>query len=163
MTDKAPLPLIALIAAQSLCAAFFLFDVLSDGIELGWPPVTHWHFIVETIAAIVLIAAVAFEVRTLKSMLRREAHLEQQLSLAAGAFHDVVTQHFGKWSLTPAEQDVAMLTLKGLAIPEIARLRGNAEGTVKTHLGAIYRKAGVTGRGAFLAFFIEELMNAAPS
>ena len=53
---------------------------------------------------------------------------------------------------------VALFTLKGLAIPEIAGVRGSAEGTIKAHLGAIYRKAGVNGRGAFLALFIEELM-----
>lgn len=160
MTAKTPLPLVLLIAAQSACAAFFLLDVLSDGIELGWPPFTHWHFVVESIAALGLIAAVVYESRMLMDFLRRETHLKQQLGLAAGAFHEIVTQHFETWGLTPSEQDVALLTLKGLAIPEIAVLRGNAEGTVKAHLGAIYRKAGVNGRGAFLALFIEELMSA---
>ncbi|WP_323769064.1 helix-turn-helix transcriptional regulator [Antarctobacter sp.] len=162
MTGKTPLPLVFLIAAQSACAAFFLLDVLSDGIDLGWPPFTHWHFMVESIAALGLIAAVVFESRVLMTLLRREAHLKQQLGLAAGAFHEIVAQHFETWHLTPSEQDVAMLTLKGLAIPEIAQLRGNADGTVKAHLSAIYRKAEVSGRGAFLALFIEELM-AAPS
>ena len=52
-----------------------------------------------------------------------------------------------------------MLMLKGLSIPEIAQIRGSAEGTVKSHLNGIYRKAGVTGRGAFLSLFIEDLMS----
>lgn len=158
MTQKTPLPLVLLIAAQCLCAAFFLVDVLRDGVELGWPPFTHWHFVIEALAVLALMAGVVFEVRALMALMRRKAHLEQQLGLAAGAFHDIVDQHFERWGLTPSEQDVALFTLKGLAIPEIAQMRGNAEGTVKAHLGAIYRKAGVNGRGAFLALFIEELM-----
>nr|WP_281168869.1 helix-turn-helix transcriptional regulator [Salipiger mucosus] len=93
-------------------------------------------------------------------LLRRKAHLERQLSLAAGAFHEIAEAQFRQWRLTPSEQDVAMFTLKGLSIPEIAQMRGSAEGTVKSHLNAIYRKAGVTGRGAFLSHFIEDLMNA---
>lgn len=152
-------PLVGLIAVQTLCAAFFLLDVASDGIEIGWPPFTHWHFMVELLAALSLIAAVAVELRWLMALLRRKAHLERQLSLAAGAFHDIVAAQFESWGLTPSEQDVAMLTLKGLAIAEIAGIRGSAEGTVKSHLHGIYRKAGVTGRGAFLSLFIEELMS----
>lgn len=155
-------PLVGLIAVQILCAAFFLFDVAKDGIEIGWPPFTHWEFVVELLAALSLIAAVAVELRWLMALLRRKAHLERQLSLAAGAFHDIVAAQFDSWGLTPSEQDVAMLTLKGLAIAEIAEIRGSAEGTVKSHLNGIYRKAGVNGRGAFLSLFIEELMTTAP-
>lgn len=163
MKAKTPIPLVLLIAAQCLCAAFFLLDVMRDGIEIGWTPFTHWHFMVEALAAFALIAGVAVETRMLFALLRRKAHLERQLGLAAGAFRDIVDQHFQAWGLTPSEEDVALFTLKGMAIPEIAQLRGNAEGTVKAHLGAIYRKAGVNGRGAFLAFFIEELMTARPA
>ncbi len=168
MTDRAnpaperASPMVALIAVQSLCAAFFLADVASDGLEIGWPPFTHWHFMVELAAALGLIAAVAVEIRWLMALLRRKAHLERQLSLAAGAFHDIVAAQFRGWGLTPSEEDVAMFTLKGLSIAEIAALRGSAEGTVKSHLNGIYRKAGVNGRGAFLGLFIEELIHTAP-
>lgn len=156
-TERAS-PLLALITVQSLCAVFFLVDVAGDGIEIGWPPFTHWHFMVELLAALGLIAAVFVETRWLMGLLRRKVHLERQLSLAAGAFHDIVDAQFRSWALTPSEQDVAMLMLKGLSIPEIAQIRGSAEGTVKSHLNGIYRKAGVTGRGAFLSLFIEDLM-----
>lgn len=158
MTRHAPYGLMILIAAQVLCAVFFLGDVVADGLEAGWPHFMDWHFGVEALAALALIAGVGFEIRTLMALLRREAHLEEQLGLAAGAFHEIVTQRFADWGLTPSEQDVALFTLKGLAIPEIATLRGSAEGTVKAHLGGIYRKAGVNSRGAFLALFIEDLM-----
>lgn len=162
MTQDRPLGLIALIAAQVLCAVFFLADVVADGLEAQFPHFVDAHFAVEALAALALFAGVFFEIRVLARLLRRKAHLEEQLGLAAGAFHDIVTQRFEDWGLTPSEQDVGLFTLKGLAIPEIASLRGTAEGTVKAHLSGLYRKAGVNGRGAFLALFIEDLM-AAPS
>ena len=152
MTEKTAIILFNLGGPDDLAAVKPYFAAFTA----RWPDV-------EALAAAALIAGVVFGIRILMEMLRREAHLEQQLGLAAGAFHDIVAQHFETWGLTPSEQDVALLTLKGLAIPEIAHMRGNAEGTVKAHLGAIYRKAGVSGRGAFLAYFIEELMEAAPA
>ena len=53
---------------------------------------------------------------------------------------------------------MATFLIKGADIAEIARLRGSAEGTVKAHLNAIYRKAGVSGRPALVSLLIEDLM-----
>lgn len=156
-TDRPP-ALIAMIAAQSLCAAFFLWDVAQDGLALGLHGFASSHFVIELLAALGLIAAVVFESRYLLALLRRKAHLEQQVSIAAGAFHDIVQDYFVQWGLTPSEQDVALFTIKGMSIAEIAVLRGSAEGTVKSHLNGIYRKAGVAGRGALLSLLIEDLV-----
>lgn len=154
-----PVSLLILIVAQSLCAAFFLWDVVVDGFDLGLTAFVSSHFVIEALAVLALIAGVVFETRYLFALLRRKAHLEEQLGLAAGAFHDIVESRFDTWALTPSERDVALFTLKGFGIAEIADLRGSAEGTVKAHLNGIYRKAGVTGRGAFLSLFIEDLMS----
>ncbi len=43
---------------------------------------------------------------------------------------------------------------------EIAEARGSAEGTVKAHSAAVYRKAGVTGRLQLLSLFVDELVEA---
>ncbi len=158
---NAPLALMILIIGQILCAGFFLFDVAEDGLDLAWPPFHDIHFVIETFAALALIAAVGVEVRFLQQLLRRKAHLESQVSIAAGAFQDIMEERFRDWGLTPSEADVAMFSLKGMNIAEIAALRGTAEGTVKAQLGAIYRKAGVTGRGALLGLFVEDLMQSA--
>jgi DNA-binding CsgD family transcriptional regulator len=91
-------------------------------------------------------------------LLARKAHLERQVSMAASALHDVIDAHFRDWGLTASEADVAWFTVKGLSIADIARLRGSAEGTVKSHLNAIYRKAGVANRGELLSLLIEDLM-----
>ncbi|PWG17494.1 helix-turn-helix transcriptional regulator [Salibaculum griseiflavum] len=157
-TSKKPAALMALIAAQVLCAGFFLWDVGADGVALGLTALSDWHFAIELVAALALISAVVIETRYLLTLLRRSAHLEHQVSIAASAFHDVIEEHFQGWGLTPAERDIAHFMVKGFSISEIAELRGSAEGTVKSHLNAIYRKAEVTNRGELLSLLIEDLM-----
>ena len=71
---------------------------------------------------------------------------------------DLMQTYFEAWHLTPTEQDVASFTIKGCSIAEIARLRGSAEGTIKTHLNAIYRKSGVTGRAQLVSVLVEDLL-----
>lgn len=153
-----PGPLIALIAVQILCTAFFLWDVIDDLRMVGTAFFSTIHLSVEAIAALSLILAVAFEIRYLMALLRRKAHLESQVSIAAGAFHDIMSAHFDSWRLSPAERDVAMFAIKGFSIAETARLRGSAEGTIKSQLNAVYRKAGVAGRGALLGLLIDDLI-----
>lgn len=155
-----PGALVALIAVQALCAAFFLWDVFDDVRPNGLEAFASPHITIEALATLSLIAAVIFEARYLMALLRRKAHLEQQVSIATGAFHDIMLDHFHRWKLTPAEEDVATFTIKGLSIAEIAGLRGSAEGTVKSQLNAIYRKAGVPGRGALLGLLIDDLVEA---
>ncbi len=156
--SKKPGALIVLIVVQVFCAAFFLWDVLQEAGPLGLLALRDFHVVAEAISALCLLAAVLFETRYLMALLRRKAHLERQISLAAGAFHDIILDHFDGWGLTPAEQDVASFTIKGMSIAEIAALRGTAEGTVKSHLNGIYRKAGVAGRGALLSLLIDDLL-----
>ncbi|SNR57505.1 helix-turn-helix transcriptional regulator [Puniceibacterium sediminis] len=161
MTPKdinASATLVLVIAVQSLCAAFYVADVVFDGIGDSWANLIKGDFFFEATAAAALVVAVIIETWFLMDLLRRKAHLERQVSVAAGAFHDVIQEHFRLWALTPSEQDVAQFTIKGMSISEIAALRGSAEGTVKSHLNAIYRKAGVTGRGGLLSLLIEDLL-----
>ena len=60
--------------------------------------------------------------------------------------------------MTVAEQDVALLLLKGLSVKEIAVIRKTAEKTVRHQAAAIYSKAGVEGRSDLSAFFLEDLL-----
>ncbi|MEI4232566.1 helix-turn-helix transcriptional regulator [Roseovarius sp. D22-M7] len=158
--DKIPW-LIALIAVQSLCAAFFLWDVANDMRLQGLRSLTNLHLAIETIAALALVSGIVFETRYLARLLRHTAHLEDQVSIAAGAMHEIIGAHFDHWRLTPAESDVAMFAIKGCSVAETARLRGSAEGTVKAQLNAVYRKAGVSGRGALLGLLVDDLLNGA--
>ena len=72
-----------------------------------------------------------------------------------GAAIDV---QFTRWNLTDAEREVALLLLKGLSSKEVAAVRGGSERTVREHARSIYSKAGLTGRAALSAFFLEDLL-----
>lgn len=153
-----PLLLLCLVGLQVACAVFFFSDVVSDYLEDSTAAASRLHLYVETAAAVSLFAAIAVEARLLVWLLRRKAHLEQAASVASQALHDVIEAHCDRWRLTPAERDITLFLVKGLSIAEIAQARGNAEGTVKSHLNAIYRKSGTSGRGDLLSLLIDGLL-----
>lgn len=78
-------------------------------------------------------------------------------SLLNGLGQAIDTQ-FGQWGLTDAEREVALLLLKGLSTKEIGAVRGGSERTVREHARSVYAKAGLTGRAALSAFFLEDLL-----
>ncbi|MBO6774081.1 MAG: hypothetical protein JJ897_00975 [Marinibacterium sp.] len=59
---------------------------------------------------------------------------------------------FDQWGL------VAVLSIKGLSIAEIATMRNTREGTVKAQNAALYRKAVISGRPQLLSLCIADLM-----
>jgi len=65
---------------------------------------------------------------------------------------------FSRWNLTEAEREVALLLLKGLSHKEVATVRAVSERTVREQSRSIYSKAGLTGRAALSAFFLEDLL-----
>lgn len=69
-----------------------------------------------------------------------------------------IRKQFTIWQLTPAEAEVGMFMLKGLSLSDIARLRNSSERTIRDQARAIYRKAGISGRTALSAFFLEDLL-----
>lgn len=79
----------------------------------------------------------------------------------ASARHElalVLKDQFNEWNLTQTEREVAMLLLKGLSFKEIASVRSTLEKTVRQQASAIYKKANVSGRHEFSAWFIEDLL-----
>lgn len=152
--------LMVLIALQVICVVFFVSDLIEDIREAGTLAGIGGHLVIELLANLTLIAAMLVELRFLRQIFARQAHAERALSVASGALHAVMEDHFRHWGLTPSESDVAAFTIKGCSIAEIARLRGSSEGTVKTHLNAIYRKSGLAGRGQLVSILIEDLLQA---
>jgi DNA-binding CsgD family transcriptional regulator len=65
---------------------------------------------------------------------------------------------FGRWGLTPAEREVALLLLKGLSLKDVADARATSERTVRQQALSIYRKGGLAGRAELAAFFLEDLL-----
>ena len=132
------------------------------------------HVLMELTIALVsfaLIAALTFGIwRQSRSNNRLKAELasfseaqEQEVlpPAVANARHElalVIKEQFESWKLTQTERQVAMLLLKGLSFKEIASVRSTMEKTVRQQASAIYKKAGVNGRHAFSAWFIEDLL-----
>lgn len=69
-----------------------------------------------------------------------------------------IDSQFERWSLTPAERQVAMLLLKGLGHKEAASVLDRSERTVRQHAVSVYRKSGLSGRAELAAFFLEDLL-----
>lgn len=71
---------------------------------------------------------------------------------------EAMEAQFSRWNLTEAEGEVALLLLKGLALKEIAQVRTTTERTVRAQARSLYSKAGLAGRAALSAFFLEDLL-----
>ena len=156
--SRGSVALAVLIVVQLACAAFFSWDVVSDRPEPG--QIFDTHLLLEAVATVVLLVGIVVEWKYLSILLRRQARAEKALHVAAGELQDLIEKYFQDWGLTPSEADVAMFALKGFSIPDIAEFRGSKEGTIKSHLNGIYRKAGVTGRAQLLSLLVEDLMSA---
>ncbi len=92
-------------------------------------------------------------------------HVRMQLETANARFREgkkefskLIQWQFEEWGLTPSEQEVAHLLLKGLAFREIAEVRKTKEKTVRQQATAIYTKAGLNGRNELAAWFFEDLL-----
>lgn len=144
------------IAAQVVCAAVFFADVVGD---LAEPNVDGWHLLPEGMASVALLVGIALQAVYLRDLLHKKAALERSVGMASTALHTVIEQHFDDWKLTASERDVAALMVKGLSISEIAAVRGSAEGTVKAHLAAIYRKSSARNRAEVLSHIMDTLID----
>ena len=95
-----------------------------------------------------------------RSLAERQAERDAWRERAARALSGLgmaVGRQFQDWGLTPAEQEVALLLLKGRSHKEIAAGTGRSERTVRQHAVAAYGKAGVGGRAELAAFFLGDL------
>ncbi len=154
-----PSLLALLFCVQLLCAAVFVFDILVTVVGINVPPI-DWRLreLIEVCAAIGLVIGAGLGAYLLRAAHRRSNRIERQLKAASGAFAELLEDRFDAWGLTPAERDVALFSIKGLSIPNIASVRETSEGTVKAQTNAIYRKAGVSGRPQLLSLFLDDLM-----
>jgi DNA-binding CsgD family transcriptional regulator len=154
----------SLIAAFSLIGLLAAVDLLGD-LDEG---VSGYHLFAEGSVIVIALAATAVLIRAL---LARTHELNRRLvssdetarawraeaeSLLRGLGASIDRQ-FGRWHLSGAEKEVALLLLKGLSHKEIARARGIGEATARQQATAVYRKAGVEGRNDLAAFFLEDL------
>lgn len=134
----------------------FVNDIIADLRE----PSSHTLF--ELAGVVGLAVGLALTLREYRSLLRRNTKVERELGAATGAFATMIHAHFDQWGLTAAERDVAVLSVKGVSIAEIAAMRNTAPGTIKAQSAAIYRKAGVSSRAEMISLLIEDLIAGVP-
>ncbi len=148
--------LAVVLAVQSLAVVFFMADVGQDLRWGGWTA----HSTLEAVVTVALVVGTGFGALHMRRILNRVHQAETAMSIASGALSDLIEARFADWGLTRSEADVALFTLKGLDIADIAAARGSAPGTVRAQLTRVYAKADVSGRGQLTSLFIEDLLTA---
>lgn len=154
--------IVAIFLVQVVCAVFFVSEILLTVIGVRATPMS-WQTreLLEIGAALGLVLGVVLGGFALRRSHLRQVAAEEKLRVASGAFMDLLEERFEQWGLTPAERDVALFSIKGFSVAEIAGFRSTSEGTVKAQAAAIYRKAGVSSRPQLLSLFIDDLMDEA--
>lgn len=158
-----------LITIGLLIIMFLNFVDLMADISMQVP---LWHILSE--AAIVLLSGcmaayliVEMRRRTrslkqlsqeLKESQHKHAQLTDQFKTARHDYFKAIQEQFNVWQLSNSEQEVALLILKGLSIPEIAIMRSTKEKTVRHQASAVYRKAQIEGRHELSAWFMEDFI-----
>jgi len=143
-------------AVQAVCLVMFVIDVSS---ELSNP---DRMTAAEGIGVVGLALSIVFILREYRDLLHRNSRVERKLDAATGAFANLMDDQFRRWGLTSAKRDVALMSVKGVSVGDIAALRQTAPGTVKAQSAAIYRKAGVSNRAEMISVLIEDLIDGVP-
>jgi DNA-binding CsgD family transcriptional regulator len=79
-------------------------------------------------------------------------------SRALEGLGQAIHAQFLEWGLSGAEEEVALLLMKGHSHKSIAKLTDRSPQTARQHASAVYRKSGLGGRAELAAFFLEDLM-----
>ena len=153
------LPLIGLLVYCISLLAFtvdFLAEVTDWKFLSAIPWVLHEIFTLMTLVG--FCVGMYFIARSYRLAASNTRYLMKQLDAAKGAFQRGIDEYFEEWGLSEAEKDIALLTIKGMTISEIAEIRNTKQSTIKTQSSAIYKKAGVSSRAQLVSLLIEELL-----
>lgn len=123
---------------------------------------TRWqilHLATKTFAVGLLLFGYILSQREIRRLSHEETRQLDTLAVLRGHFDNIIFRRFEIWGLSKAECDVALLSLRGLKISEIALLRKTKEGTIKAQLSAIFHKAGIGTRTQLLALFMDEFLD----
>ncbi|MBI2893774.1 MAG: response regulator transcription factor [Deltaproteobacteria bacterium] len=130
------------------------------------------HLVLEGAILLTIAGAVTVSLARCRLLVRKNRSLEATLDETRAQAHrwqhdaeallaglgEAIGAQFSRWGLSPAEQAVALLLLKGLSHKEIGSLRGVSERTVRQQAQSVYRKGGLEGRTNLAAFFLEDLL-----
>ncbi|MFK7745502.1 MAG: helix-turn-helix transcriptional regulator [Roseobacter sp.] len=155
-TDKAFNAGVALYAASALA---FLSELVGE--VTGYYLFSVSWLVHEIIALVTFCGFVVGGVliwRSYQASQKSHEELERLLRSVQGEFFEMLSMQFDRWHLSDAEKDVALLTVKGMTVNEIAELRNTSPGTIKSQNNSIYRKADVKSRTQLLGKIIDRLL-----
>lgn len=157
--------LILIFFALVVASGIDLFSDFSENTDFG-------HVIKEAVILAISLTAIAWLLFDMRQQANEIKALRKELSIikipvqapkkevleAKKNLSQVISRQFDEWNLSNSEKEVGWLLLKGLSLKEIAMLRNTLEKTVRQQASAIYKKAGINGRHAFSAWFIEDVL-----
>ena len=148
--------------------AWELYEGFSEmgRIGLSWEIVIEFVLVLMTTVGLAYLVFLNLRHRQEKVQLAQQlGHVREQLAASNARFREgkkefsrLIQWQFGEWGLTPSEQEIAYLLLKGLSFREVAAARNTKEKTVRQQATAIYTKAGLHGRNELAAWFFEDLL-----
>jgi len=158
-------------------AAVFLFTAMAVlvGVDIGFDlqsGETLSHVVVEGSVFFLSLGGLFCAAKSYRAIQRQNRELEGALhrsradALAWKKESDRYIKGLGmaiesqlqQWGLTAAEKEIGLLILKGFSFKEISSFRKTSERTTRQQSLEIYRKAGLSGRAEFSAFFLEDLL-----
>ncbi len=145
-----------------------LFDVISDYSQhASWSHlIMEFCLILLSLAGIIYLLIEIFRHKHHNQLLEGQLKESEkdllktrsQLKKVGQEYRQVIHDQLRFWQLSDSEREVAMLLLKGLSFKEIAEVRETQEKTVRQQASSLYKKAGLTGRHEFSAYFFEDLL-----
>lgn len=151
-------------ALQFMCGVLFFIDLIYEigvlhlnNTEINLAEAIHLSL--EALAVVLLFVGYFTAVRHENLMELIGNKQDQMLTSFRVHFDVIIHERFRDWDLSPAESDIALLTVRGMRITEIADARGSKSGTVKAQLHAIYHKAGVSTRAGLMALFMDDFLD----
>lgn len=99
------------------------------------------------------------ELKTNNSVLKIEQEkFQKKIAHLSNEFLLNIDEQFNQWGFSRGEKEIALLIIKGLAMKEIADIRGSTESTVRQQASQIYKKSSLHGRMELTAFFLDDLL-----
>ncbi len=160
-------------AKESLLILFFAIIIFASGMDL-FADLAHGadtaHILKEGLLVLLSFFAIIWlfyekniqtqQIKRLKQELKQTNKNKADEYIVEGRrqLAKIISQQFKQWQLTQSETEVGLLLIKGLSLKEIATLRNTAEKTVRQQASAIYKKSEISGRHAFAAWFIEDIL-----
>ncbi len=133
-------------------------DILHIGLEVMTVFLSLWGLFI-------LLKMIKSRVSEVSELNDKVEQAEEDLDLSHTKLKEIgkeysryIQKQFDAWQLTPSEKEVALVILKGLSFKEMAEVRATKEKTIRQQASAIYKKAGVTGRHEFSAWFFEDML-----